>query len=149
MPLTDFQRTLLGVLGSERMAWFHPYRKWLDAGLTIGGGSDHMIRMDPIDSTNPWDPWLGIWVAVARKTERGDTHQPNEALTREQAIRLYTINNAYLHNEEAEKGSLEPGKLADVIVIDRDILKCPEAEMRDTKVDLTIVGGKIVYERKK
>jgi predicted amidohydrolase YtcJ len=54
------------------MGWFHPYRKWLDAGVTIGGGSDHMIRMDPLAVTNPWDPWLGIWMAVTRKYEAGE-----------------------------------------------------------------------------
>jgi len=140
--------TLLKVLGEERMRWFQPYKTWLEF-TTVGGGSDHMLRHDPLRATNPWSPWLGIWVAVARTTERGDIHRPKEALTREQAIRLYTINNAYLHNEENEKGSLEPGKLADLIVVDRDILKCPPAELRDTKVDVTIVGGKVVYQRKK
>jgi predicted amidohydrolase YtcJ len=73
---------------------------------------------------------------------------PDERLTREQAIRLYTINNAYLHHEEKEKGSLEVGKLGDLIVIDRDILTCQEEAIRDTKVLYTIVDGKIVYERK-
>ena len=138
--------TLMKVLNKERMRWFQPYKTWLDY-TTIGGGSDHMLRHDPFRATNPWSPWLGIWVAVTRKTERGDTHEPTEALTREQAIRLYTINNAYLHREENEKGSLEAGKLADVILIDRDIIKCDESELRDIKVNTTILGGKIVYQR--
>jgi len=138
--------TLMKVLNKERMRWFQPYKTWLDY-TTIGGGSDHMLRHDPFRATNPWSPWLGIWVAVTRKTERGDTHEPTEALTREQAIRLYTINNAYLHREENEKGSLEAGKLADVILIDRDIMKCDESELRDIKVNTTILGGKFVYQR--
>ncbi len=140
--------TLMKVLSEERMRWFQPYKTWLEY-TTVGGGSDHMLRHDPLRATNPWSPWLGIWVAVARTTERGDVHQPKESLTREQAIRLYTINNAYLHNEEREKGSLEVGKLADLIVVDRDILMCPLAELRDTKVEITIVGGKVVHRRKK
>ena len=139
--------TLLKVLGPERMRWFQPYKSWLDH-TTVGGGSDHMLRYDPLDSTNPWSPWLGIWVAVTRTLERGGVHEPNEALTREQALRLYTINNAYLHREEGEKGSLEVGKLADLIVTDRDPLTCPADDLRDTKVLLTIVGGKVVFERK-
>ena len=139
--------TLLKVLGPERMRWFQPYKSWLDH-TTVGGGSDHMLRYDPLDSTNPWSPWLGIWVAVTRTLERGGVHEPNEALTREQALRLYTINNAYLHREEGEKGSLEVGKLADLIVTDRDPLTCPADDLRDTKVLLTVVGGKIVFERK-
>ena len=138
--------TLMKVLTKERMRWFQPYKTWLEY-TTVGGGSDHMLRHDPLRATNPWSPWLGLWVAVSRKTERGDTHEPGEALTRQQAIRLYTINNAYLHHEEAEKGSLEVGKLADLIVVDRDILTCPVAELRDTKVEITVVGGKVVYRR--
>ncbi len=139
--------TLLKVLGPGRMRWFQPYKSWLNY-TTIGGGSDHMLRFDPLDSTNPWSPWLGIWVTLTRKLERGGVLQPGEALTREQALRLYTINNAYLHHEEKEKGSLEPGKLADLILVDRDVLTCPVDDIRDTKVLLTVLGGKVVYERK-
>jgi predicted amidohydrolase YtcJ len=139
--------TLVKVLGDERTRWFQPYKSWLDY-TTIGGGSDHMLRFDPLDSTNPWSPWLGIWITLTRKLERGGVHQPGEVLTREQAIRLYTINNAYLHNEEKEKGSLEVGKLGDLIVIDRDLMKCPVDEVKDVKVLATVVGGKVVYEKK-
>ncbi len=138
---------LMKNLGDKRMRWFQPYQSWLKH-TTIGGGSDHMLRYDPFISTNPWSPWLGIATAVTRKMERSEVHEPTECLTREQAIRLYTINNAYLHNEEKIKGSLEPGKLADLIMIDKDILTCKESEIKDIKVNLTIVGGKIVFERK-
>ncbi|HEY1861751.1 MAG TPA: amidohydrolase family protein, partial [Gemmataceae bacterium] len=116
--------TLLNVLGKERMRWFHPYKTWL-AYTTIGGGSDHMIKLDAWDATNPWDPWLGIAMALTRTTERGTDLGQEECLTREQAVRLYTINNAYLNHEEKAKGTLERGKLADLIVVDRDILTCP------------------------
>jgi len=138
---------LLRLLGPERMRWFQPYQSWLKY-TTIGGGSDHMIRYDPIHSTNPWSPWLGMWVAITRRLESGQVHQPTEALTREQAIRLYTINNAYLHREEKRKGSLEVGKLADFIIIDRDILTCPVDDIRDTRVLMTVVGGRVVYEHR-
>ncbi len=141
-------RTLLAVLGPERMAWFHPYRKWLDAGLTIGGGSDHMIRMDAIESTNPWDPWLGIWVAVTRHAEGTAVLNPDQKLTRVEALKFYTLNNAKLHFEEREKGTIEPGKFADLILLDRDPLTCPEEEIRTTKVLWTMVGGKFVFQEK-
>ena len=141
-------RTLLAVLGAERMAWFHPYRKWLDAGLTIGGGSDHMIRMDALESTNPWDPWLGIWVAVSRRAEGLGVLNPDQKLSRAEALKFYTINNARLHFEEREKGSIEPGKLADLILVDRDPLTCPEEDLRETRVFWTMVGGKVVYRAK-
>jgi predicted amidohydrolase YtcJ len=136
--------TQLKVLGPDRVRWFQPYKSWLEY-TTIGGGSDHMIRLDAREATNPWDPWLAIWVALQRTTERGDTINPEERLTREQAIRLYTINNAYLNHEEKEKGSLEVGKLGDLIMVDRNVLTCPLDSVRDTKVLLTVVGGKVVF----
>ncbi|MDQ6630591.1 MAG: amidohydrolase family protein, partial [Verrucomicrobiota bacterium] len=107
----------------------------------------HMVQLDSIESTNPWNPWLGLWIAVTRQTERGGVDKPEERLTREQAIRFYTINNCYLNFEERIKGSLEPGKYADLILIDRDILKCPVDQIRDTKVLMTMVGGKIVWKK--
>jgi predicted amidohydrolase YtcJ len=136
--------TLLGVLGPDRMRWFQPYRTWRRY-TRIGGGSDHMLRFDPFDATNPWSPWLGIATAVTRTLERGGVHQPDEALTREEAIRLYTIDNAYLLREERDRGSLEVGKLGDLIMVDRDVLACPAANLRDTRVLLTVVGGRVVY----
>lgn len=139
--------TLLNVLGKERVRWFQPYKSWLEYTV-IGGGSDHMLRFDPLGSTNPWDPWLAIAVCLHRTTERGTVLFPEEALTREQAIRLYTVNNAYITHEEKAKGSLEPGKLADLILIDRDVLSCPAKDVAGTQVLLTVVGGKVVYERK-
>lgn len=139
--------TLLNVLGKERVRWFQPYKSWLEY-TTVGGGSDHMLRFDALNSTNPWDPWLGMAVALHRTTERGTVLFPAEALTREQAIRLYTIHNAYITHEEKAKGSLEVGKLGDLIVIDRDVLTCPTKDVAGTHVLLTVVGGTVVYERK-
>ena len=138
-------RTLLNVLGPERMVWFHPYRKWLDAGVVIGGGSDHMIRTDPLASTNPWDPWLGIWIAVTRHVRGDKPLNVDQRLTRLEALRLYTINNALLHAEDRDKGTIEPGKLADLILVDRDPLTCPVEDLRTTRVIWTMVGGKVVF----
>jgi predicted amidohydrolase YtcJ len=139
--------TLLKVLGEKRMRWFSPYKTWLEY-TTIGGGSDHMIKLDSFGATNPWNPWLGMWITLARVTERGTVLTPDERLTREQALRLYTINNAFLNHEEKVKGSLEVGKLGDLIIIDRDFLTCPLREIPETRVVYTIVGGKVVHERK-
>jgi predicted amidohydrolase YtcJ len=141
--------SLLHTLGARRMQWFQPLKSWFDAGLVIGGGSDHMVVLDPTASTNPWDPWLGMWIALTRRLEAGGRHNVRECLDREQAIRFYTINNARLNFEETVKGSIEPGKLADFIVIDRDVLKCPVEDVRSTKVLMTVVGGKVVWEDKR
>jgi predicted amidohydrolase YtcJ len=139
--------SLLKTLGRRRMKWFAPLKTWLDHGLVIGGGSDHMVILDSIDSTNPWNPWLGMWIALTRQTERGSVLEPSERLSREHAIRFYTINNAKLNFEEHQKGSLERGKYGDLIVIDRDITKCPVDDVRETQVLLTMVGGKVMWEK--
>jgi predicted amidohydrolase YtcJ len=139
--------TLARVLGPDRIRWFQPYKSWMKY-TTIGGGSDHMIKYDPLQATNPWDPWLGIRTAVTRATESGQVLVPEECIDRVEALRMYTINNAYLHHEEKEKGSLEPGKLADLILLDRDYLKCEAKQLGDIRVLRTIVGGKTVFERK-
>ena len=73
---------------------------------------------------------------------------PKQALTREQAIRMYTINNAFLLFKEKQVGSLEPGKLADFVVLDTDVLTCPVEQVKDAKVMGTYLGGKAVFERK-
>ena len=72
---------------------------------------------------------------------------PEQRIARQQAIQLYTINNAFLTFEEKEKGSLEPGKLADFIVLDRDILTCPVDDIRSTTVEQTWIGGRLVYSK--
>ena len=105
-----------------------------------------MIKLDAREATNPWDPWLGLSVLLTRKTERGTDLGAEECLTREQALRMYTIDSAFLTHEEKIKGTLEAGKLGDLIVVDRDVLTCPAAEVAETKVLYTVVGGKVVHE---
>jgi predicted amidohydrolase YtcJ len=138
--------TLARVLGPDRIRWFQPYKSWLKY-TTIGGGSDHMLKFDSLQSTNPWNPWLALETAITRRLEDGQVLLPEERLSREDALRMYTIHNCYLNREEKEKGSLEPGKLADLIVIDRDYLNCPERDISQTRVLMTMVGGKVVFER--
>jgi len=135
-------RTLERQFGDERMRWFQPLKSIFDAGGIVGGGSDHMQKIGSLRSVNPYNPFLAMWVAITRgaKWHEGKIH-PEEALTRAQAIRFYTRNNAYLLFLEDRLGSLEPGKLADFIVLDRDILACPLDEIKDIRVRETWVGG--------
>jgi predicted amidohydrolase YtcJ len=95
----------------------------------------------------PIGPMTGLYAAITRKGPSGRVHGRGEAISRQEAIRRYTANPAYLSWEEKAKGTLEPGKLADMIVLDHDPLTVPEAEILTTKVDMTFVGGKLVYER--
>jgi predicted amidohydrolase YtcJ len=138
--------SLSKILGEKRLHAFMPLKTWFDSGLVIGGGSGHVAGLDPRAGVTPWSPWLGMWITLTRQTEQGDVIHPEECLTREQAVRFYTRNNAWLTRDDASRGSLEPGKLADLIVIDRDILRCPVEDVKDTKVLLTVVGGKIVWQ---
>ncbi|KPL12175.1 MAG: hypothetical protein AMS26_18545 [Bacteroides sp. SM23_62] len=133
------------ILGEERIASFHPYRSLLDAGVVVNGGSDHMVKWDADASINPYNPFLAMWTMVTRTTERNSVIMPDEAITREEALSMYTINNAYASFEESIKGSIEPGKLADLAILSDNLLDCPVGRIRDIESEMTIVGGKIVY----
>jgi predicted amidohydrolase YtcJ len=140
--------TLARHFGLERLAYFHPYRTLAEQGVTVGGGSDHMQKVGSLRSINPYNPFLGMWTTMVRQPRGADAPlHAEQTLSREQAIRLYTINNAFLTFEEAHKGSLEPGKLADFIVLDRDILTCPIEQVKDIQVEETYLGGARVFAR--
>jgi hypothetical protein len=136
------------ILGEERIASFHPYRSLVDAGVIVNGGSDHMVKWDANASINPYNPFLAMWTMVTRTTERNSVIMADEAITREEALKMYTINNAYASFEEDIKGSLEPGKLADLAILSDDLLECPIDKIKEIQSELTMVGGKIVYSSK-
>jgi predicted amidohydrolase YtcJ len=141
--------TLQRHFGLERLAYFHPYRTLFERGVRVGGGSDHMQKIGSLRSINPYNPFLGMWTTIVRQPRGADAPlHPEQNLTREQAIRLYTINNAFLTFEETKKGSLEPGKFADFVVLDRDILSCPVDEVKDIKAEATYLGGARVYSKR-
>ena len=125
--------------GPERLRWLHPHRTMQEMGILAGGNNDYAVTS--------YSPFVQIYEAVVRKTRTGQVVSPEEAIGVMDAIRLYTWNGAYLGKEEDVKGSIEPGKLADMIVIDRDILTIPPEEIKDVKVLTTIVYGMIVYNR--
>jgi predicted amidohydrolase YtcJ len=133
------------ILGEERIKTFHPNKSMIDAGVMINGGSDHMVKWDANTSINPYNPFLAMWSMITRKTERGTVIGLNEAISREQALKIYTINNAYASFEESIKGSIEPGKLADIAILTDDILTCPVDKIKEIESVMTIVGGKTVY----
>jgi predicted amidohydrolase YtcJ len=133
------------ILGEKRIKTFQPYRALFDAGVIVNGGSDHMVKWDANTSINPYNPFLAMWAVVTRTTERGTVIMPSEAITREEALKMYTINNAYASFEESIKGSIEPGKLADMAILTDDILTCPVDQIKKIQSEMTIVGGKIVF----
>lgn len=135
------------VFSYDGMRYFFPLRTYIDAGVKVAGGSDHMTGYDKNHATNPYNPFLGMGVSVTRKNAQGEIIHPDERVTREEALRMYTTWGAYMEFNEDKKGSIEPGKLADLVVIDRDYLTCPEDEIRAIEPVLTIIDGKIAYER--
>ena len=141
-------RTLVSQFGYERLRYFQPLKSIFAAGGMTGGGSDHMLKIGDLRAINPYNPFLAMWTTITRRAKwyEGQLH-PEEALTRRQAIEFYTRNNAHLIFWEKEIGSLELGKRADFIVVDRDLLTCPDDDVKDTRVLQTWIEGRNVFER--
>jgi len=127
-------------VGPERIKGTYAWRKLLNTGVVIPNGTDA-----PVERLNPFH---GIAAAVTRQDGNGQPPggwYPEEKMTREEALKSYTLWAAYAAFEENLKGSIEVGKLADFVVIDRDYMTCAESEIRDIRVLETVIGGKIVY----
>jgi predicted amidohydrolase YtcJ len=138
--------TLVKHFGHDRLRWFQPLQTLFESGAIAGGGSDHMQKIGSLRSINPYNPFLGMATAITRRARWHDGQlYPEEGLSREQALRFYTINNARLLFREERTGSLEPGKLADMAVLDTDLLSCPEEQIAATRVLRTYVGGRLVF----
>jgi predicted amidohydrolase YtcJ len=139
-------RALHDQFGYDRMRWFQPLKSMFESGVIAGGGSDHMQKIGSLRSVNPYNPFLGMWTTITRQAKQHDGYMhPEEALSRDEAILFYTINNAYILFLDDVAGSLEAGKLADMIVLDRDLLTCPVDEIRSARVLRTYVGGRLVH----
>ncbi len=130
--------SLVRYWGSKRAAWVTPVRAYLDHGVMSAAGTDASVV--------PYPPLKTIYHFVTRDTISGGVLGADQKITREEALRLSTINNAYLTFEEKSKGSIEPGKLADFVVLDEDILTIPAKRIEGMKVEMTVVGGKPVYD---
>ena len=128
-------------LGADRAAsGAYLWRSLLDAGAVVTNGTDA-----PVENLNPI---LSFYASVTRKLPDGTEFFPEQKMTRMEALRSYTLSNAYAVFEEDLKGSLEPGKLADIVILSKDILTCPDEEILDAEVLTTIVGGEVLYQRK-
>ena len=142
-------RTLVNQFGYDRLRYFQPLRSLFDARVIAGGGSDHMQKIGSLRSNNPHNPFLGMATAISRRARwyEGRLH-PEEALSREEAIRFYTLNSATILFLDDAAGSLLPGKFADLIVVDRDLLSSPEDQIAGTQVLRTYLAGRLIYEKK-
>ena len=111
----------------------------MDSGAVVTNGTDC-----PVEDV---DPIASFYASVTRVMPNGEVFYAGQKMTREEALRSYTINNAYAGFEEHLKGSLSPGKLADIVVLSKDIMTIPDEEILATRVDYTIVGGVVRFER--
>ncbi|HEX8434070.1 amidohydrolase [Archangium sp.] len=130
------------VIGPERSKTTYAFKSLLDARATVAFGSDWFVA--------PPTPLEGIYAAVTRRTlddRNPGGWVPEQRIGVEDALRAYTAAGAYASFEEREKGTLEPGKLADLTLIDRDLTRVPPETLRDARVVLTVVGGQVVFER--
>jgi predicted amidohydrolase YtcJ len=130
------------VIGPERSRTTYAFRSLIDSGARVAFGSDWFVA--------PPSPLDGIYAAVTRRTlddRNPDGWVPEQKITVEEALRAYTVDAAYASFDEASKGSIERGKLADIVILDRDITRIPAPSIRDARVLYTIVGGRVVFER--
>jgi predicted amidohydrolase YtcJ len=128
-------------LGPDRLGGAYAWRSLLATGVRIAGGSDFPVE-DP-------SPFHGIHAAITRRP-RGDGRpawQPEQRMTREEAVRSFTSWNAFASRRESDLGSLEPGKRADLVVLSADVFACPEDRIADIAPVLTLVGGRAVFEQ--
>jgi predicted amidohydrolase YtcJ len=129
-------------IGAKRCETTYAFRSLIDTGARLAFGSDWYVA--------PATPIEGVYAAVTRRTIDGknpDGWVPQQKITVEEALRAYTIDAAYAGFSEQSLGSIEPGKLADIVVIDRDLFETPANEINTVPVRLTIVGGKVVYDK--
>lgn len=131
--------SLVEYWGADRAAWTTPVRAYLDAGIPVSLGSDSPVV--------PWDPWSVLHHFTTRGTISAGVHAASQRITREEALRAMTQGYAHLTFEEADKGTLEVGRLADLIVTAEHYLDCADPCLETMQVDMTVVGGRVVYER--
>ncbi len=128
-------------VGERRAANYKPARKYLDHGVRLTASSD-------APSTVSSNPFPALYALVTRKNNLGHPVAADQALSREEALRAYTISGTWLTREEEIKGSLEPGKVADLVVLDRDYFTVSEEEIKEIRPLITVVGGERVFEQR-
>ncbi len=128
----------LATVPESQLPWLYRIKSPMEKGVIVAGSSDAPVA--------PVNPLVGIYAAVTRRAESGQLLLPEEKISVEQALALYTVNAAYASFEEKIKGSLTPGRLADMVVLNKDPVQIPPEEIKDIKVDMTIIGGEVVWE---
>ena len=129
-------------LGMDRLVGAYAWQSFIKSGSIIAGGSDAPVERG--------EPMIEFYAAVARKSIKGESREgwhPEQAVSREDALKMFTLWPAYAVFEEKDKGSLEVGKLADLTVLSQDIMKIPEMEILETRNEMTVIGGEVIFSR--
>jgi hypothetical protein len=129
----------LQTVPESQLKHLYPFATLLQAGVKVAAGSDCPVV--------PPNPLIGIYAAISRRTETGEAVLPQESVSQLEALRMYTLNAAYSSFEEAVKGSITPGKFADLVVLSDDPGKVPTEEVKDLQVEMTIIDGEVVYRK--
>jgi len=140
----DFIATVYGQDWADR---FMGLGDWVKAGVPVSLNSDHMIGFDPDHAMNSFNPFLMLDIAVNRRDDHGNVHGEHQKLSRLDALRTLTTWAAWLSFDEDKLGSIEPGKLADFVVLDRDYLSCPTEQIKEIRPKLTVLNGKTVFSK--
>jgi predicted amidohydrolase YtcJ len=135
-------------VGSDRVARFIGLRTWRQAGVEVAINTDHMFGLDPDDSMNPFNPFLTMYAATTRRTESGRVVSGTEAVSRQEALSMMTRAAAGFSFDEANRGSIEVGKVGDFVVLDDHLLTCSDQRLRSIRADMTVIGGRIAHERR-
>ncbi|MDO8634699.1 MAG: amidohydrolase family protein, partial [Dehalococcoidia bacterium] len=127
----------LSEVPKHQLPWLYRIKSFKEAGLRPAASSD-----SPVVTNNPL---LGIYAAVMRKTETGEPILPEEVISAQEALEMYSLAAAYANFEENEKGTISPGKLADLVLLNNDPTRVPYDVIKDIKVEMTIIGGEVVW----
>ena len=134
-------------LGRSRLARFIGLQTWRKAGVAVAINTDHMLGLDRNEALNPFNPFLTIYTATTRKTESDQVVSGDEAVSREEALRMMTSAAARFSFDEKDRGSIETGKLGDFVILDDHVMTVPAERLRTLRPAVTVVGGRIVFER--
>jgi predicted amidohydrolase YtcJ len=129
----------LQTVPESQLKHLYPFATLLQAGVKVAAGSDCPVV--------PPNPLIGIYAAISRRAETGEAVLPKESVSPLEALRIHTLNAAYSSFEEALKGSITPGKFADLVVLSDDPIKVPTEEVKDLQVEMTIIDGGVVWGR--
>ena len=128
----------LATIKPEQLPWLYRFKSLINSSSVVAAGSDSPIVPD--------SPLVGIYGAVTRQTETGHQLSPEECISASQALAMCTINAAYASFEEDIKGSITPGKLADMVILSDDPTRVHPEQIKDIRVEMTIIGGEVIWE---